>query len=206
MFEKTKNKRKWGRGWPIFKKIMPLAPGRNLLCLQFGPNRCITFKCRQWNLTRKWWLSYDQCDQIWRNFATLAKKLKSANFKKVYLVFGILLNVLWQFFNCCKWPKIKHNLAIWSHCSYDSECHWDKVQAFFSEIMHMRYGLVSPPPRSFVPRCILFFTLSPPSSSYSCPFCCCCSFAFAFLVLFVVVPLPLLLPVWEKPFSANVNA
>ena len=38
-----------------------------------------------------------QCDQIWRNFATLAKKLNDyGNFLSVYLEFGKMLSLLWQ--------------------------------------------------------------------------------------------------------------
>ena len=40
-----------------------------------------------------------QCDQIWRNFATLAKFYTSlGNFMKVHLVFGKIVNLLWQLF------------------------------------------------------------------------------------------------------------
>ena len=38
-----------------------------------------------------------ECDQIWRNFATLAKFCKSlGNFEKLKLVFGNFLNLLWK--------------------------------------------------------------------------------------------------------------
>ena len=38
-----------------------------------------------------------QCDQIWRNFATLAKFCKSlGNFEKLKLVFGNFVNLLGQ--------------------------------------------------------------------------------------------------------------
>ena len=64
-----------------------------------------------------------QCDEIWRNFATLAKILK---------VFGQFLHGLfniWQTFvptlaflcswpnrNCCNGQRLINNNAIWSHC------------------------------------------------------------------------------------------
>ena len=47
----------------------------------------------------------DQCGQIWRNFATLAKILNVfAIFLRVYLVFGKMLSLLWQFF--CYWANL----------------------------------------------------------------------------------------------------
>ena len=53
----------------------------------------------------------------------LWQKLKVfGNFSKLSLVFGKILNLLWQKlwywvnFHWCKWPKIKNNLVILSHC------------------------------------------------------------------------------------------
>ena len=37
--------------------------------------------------------TWDQCDHIWRNFATLAKCFWQ--FFRVNLIFGIILNLLW---------------------------------------------------------------------------------------------------------------
>ena len=35
-----------------------------------------------------------QCDQIWRNFATLTKKI-FGNFEMVWVVFGKIVSLLW---------------------------------------------------------------------------------------------------------------
>ena len=65
-----------------------------------------------------------QRDQIWRNFATLAKLCKSlGNFSKLNLVLEknqqslVKLVCFWANLHCCKWPNIENNLAIWSHWS-----------------------------------------------------------------------------------------
>ena len=51
-----------------------------------------------------------QCDQIWRNFGTLTKKLKVlGNFLRVYLNFDSTLAKLlwyWASFHCCSWANI----------------------------------------------------------------------------------------------------
>ena len=39
---------------------------------------------------------FDQCDQIWQNFATLAKIYKSVIFLTLYFLFGNILSLLWQ--------------------------------------------------------------------------------------------------------------
>ena len=62
-----------------------------------------------------------QCGQIWRNFTTLAFFKKIGNIFRVYLVIGIIFNLLWEnvfaidqsfiFVN----GQILSNLAIWSH-------------------------------------------------------------------------------------------
>ena len=65
-----------------------------------------------------------QCDQIWRNFSTLAKFAKSlGNFNCVYLLFGEILGRLWQIlyaiwkiFIDVNGQMSKNYLAIWSHC------------------------------------------------------------------------------------------
>ena len=69
----------------------------------------------------------DQYDQIWRNFATLAKKLSlRAIFWMAYFVFGKLLYQLchfyamWQIVIVVNGQRLKSNIAIWSHWSYDS--------------------------------------------------------------------------------------
>ena len=56
----------------------------------------------------------EQCDQIWRKFATLAIFQKSyGNFERFYLVFGEKMNQVWAIFmllgkfNCCKCPNIE---------------------------------------------------------------------------------------------------
>ena len=67
----------------------------------------------------------EQCDQIWRNFATLAKSSKSL------AIFGGLiwyLEIFWTYLgqllcnwtneHCCKRPNIEINsISIWSHWS-----------------------------------------------------------------------------------------
>ena len=73
-----------------------------------------------------------QCDQIGINFATLAKFWMSlAIILKVHLVFGKILNLLWQIFckwanwHCCKMAKYwKTNVASWSHCSLVARRCW----------------------------------------------------------------------------------
>ena len=41
-------------------------------------------------------MGLDQCDQIWRNFATLANIQKAlGNFERRYLVFDKILSLLW---------------------------------------------------------------------------------------------------------------
>ena len=65
-----------------------------------------------------------QCDQIWRNFSTLAKFAKSlGKFNCVYLLFGEILGRLWQIlyaiwkiFIDVNGQMSKNYLAIWSHC------------------------------------------------------------------------------------------
>ena len=68
-----------------------------------------------------YWVGGVQCDQIWRNFATLAKVYKSlANFWWFifYLAnctahFGNFMT-FWANFHCCKWPnteKQSHHLV-----------------------------------------------------------------------------------------------
>ena len=64
----------------------------------------------------------DQCDQIWRNYATLAKKSAivtkfGGSFSIWHIVQQTLANFLWYWANlhCCKWPRIKNCLAIWTH-------------------------------------------------------------------------------------------
>ena len=60
-------------------------------------------------------LDQTQCDQIWRNFTTLAKKLKSfGQFLKLYLVLSKMFCLLWAHFlcqcaklRCYKWPNIE---------------------------------------------------------------------------------------------------
>ena len=64
----------------------------------------------------------EQCDQIWRNFATLAKVYKSlAIFLTVYFLFGKILSLLWQncdiiglFFIVADGQILKNNPTIWS--------------------------------------------------------------------------------------------
>ena len=44
--------------------------------------------------------TYIQCDQIWRNFATLAQHLKNfGHFDRVHFVFGNILSLLWLILN-----------------------------------------------------------------------------------------------------------
>ena len=65
-----------------------------------------------------------QRDQIWRNFATLAKKLQIfGKFLIVHFLFGKLLSILWQIcdimglvFFVSNGQILTYNLTIWSHC------------------------------------------------------------------------------------------
>ena len=66
------------------------------------------------------YLSLLQCDQIWRIIATLQNLYR---FCGVYLLFGKILELLWQilygigkFFIHVNGRMLKNNLAIWSHC------------------------------------------------------------------------------------------
>ena len=75
--------------------------------------------CIRWNTAR--WLSVTRFGKIspfWQNLKSLW------HFLTVYLIFGIILNKLWQilyaFGQICldvKVQKLKNNLAIWSHCT-----------------------------------------------------------------------------------------
>ena len=65
-----------------------------------------------------------QCDQIWRNFATFAKHIKTLAKFWGFIKYSIwqnfeptLANVLCKCtnFHCCKWPN---NPTIWSHWSH----------------------------------------------------------------------------------------
>ena len=68
----------------------------------------------------------NKCDQMWRNFITLAKFCKTlGNFSKPKLVLDKILSLLWQIFmlsigqisNVINGPILKNNQAIWSHCT-----------------------------------------------------------------------------------------
>ena len=54
----------------------------------------------------------DQRDQIWRKFCHLAKKLKSVNFIRVYLIFDKILYPLWQHCYGIKKQKIKNDAGV----------------------------------------------------------------------------------------------
>ena len=62
-----------------------------------------------------------QCDQIWRNFATLAKNLKYwvilGGFIYCLANFGTTLASFGQMFVHVNGQMLKNNLATWSHCS-----------------------------------------------------------------------------------------
>ena len=66
-----------------------------------------------------------ECDQIWRNFTTLAKKLQVfGKFLTVYFLCGKMLCLLWQIcaiigliFIVTNGQILKSNLTIWSHCN-----------------------------------------------------------------------------------------
>ena len=62
------------------------------------------------------------CDQIWQNYATLAKYLKSWAILGGYLLLGKIQELLGQIFYAIGQPfghingqMLKNNLAIWSH-------------------------------------------------------------------------------------------
>ena len=70
----------------------------------------------------------NQCDQILRYFATQATFYKAfGHFLSNYLVFGKIVNLLWQifysfgqFFIVQYGQILKNNIAIWSHCESTS--------------------------------------------------------------------------------------
>ena len=65
-------------------------------------------------------LGYDQCGQIWRNFAKKIKQTFSM-FQEFYLVFGSILNLfglkiaIGQSFIILNGQILKNDLPIWSH-------------------------------------------------------------------------------------------
>ena len=65
-------------------------------------------------------VSFGECDQIWRNFASLANYLTILKiFFNIWQNFEPSLKKIvlyWLNFMGCKWPNIKKNLDIWSHC------------------------------------------------------------------------------------------
>ena len=82
---------------------------------------------------KTWWKT-TQCEQIWQNFATLAKIYVSGKFLMVYFLFGKMLSLLWQIcyiigliFIVANGQILKNILTIWSHC-YDvtsvGKCLW----------------------------------------------------------------------------------
>ena len=64
--------------------------------------------------------SHISCDQIWRNFATLAKNSKFlAIHFRVYLVVGQIKSLLWQKFNAVRHILVVLNGLIWNkYCSH----------------------------------------------------------------------------------------
>ena len=82
------------------KVILPLTTFVSILCLQ------------------------NQCDQIWQNFARFGRIFKVlGNFGGNYLLFGKILELLWQvlrntgrIYVHVNGQMLKNNLAIWSHC------------------------------------------------------------------------------------------
>ena len=72
---------------------------------------------------------YNQCDQIWRNFASLA------NFLTVYFLLGTMLSLLWRIshiigliFTVANGQILKNNLTIWSHWNFQQ---WALVGRFY---------------------------------------------------------------------------
>ena len=71
---------------------------------------CANFTAKNWCFDASSVTGFGENSPLWQEFESLW------SFKK------LLLNLLWQKkichqanFNCCKWPKMKHYLAIWSH-------------------------------------------------------------------------------------------
>ena len=72
-----------------------------------------------------------QCDQIWRNFATLAKFSKSLAMFEDFSILDKMFNILCQLVYAI-WPNFivadgqifENNLAIWSHFCPPVELVW----------------------------------------------------------------------------------
>ena len=105
---------------------------------------------------------FDQCDQIWQNFATLAKfKKHSALFLPVYLIFGQTLNPHWQnlhaFEQICfvvNGQIMINNLAIWSHyIRQSSQWHLKCVLPTWWQVGGLRIQLILNLQLSYVVSC-----------------------------------------------------
>ena len=107
----------------------------------------------------------NQCDKIWRNFATLVKNKILSIFFMVTLVFGIKLNLLrqkicyWANFQCCKWPNMeKKYLVIWSHWlqPLNSSLNNDEILTFKGFITRMpdwimqNFGKIRKVPKNYL--------------------------------------------------------
>ena len=67
-----------------------------------------------------------QCEQIWRNFSTWDSLIFPCLFLSYYLVFGKIVNLLWQIFpsyvqifSVINGQILNSKIAIWSHCQRD---------------------------------------------------------------------------------------
>ena len=88
----------------------------------FSLPRRMTINCTSYVTPSRTWV---QCDQIWQNIATLAAFLNLCQ-----IVEGLFS--VWQNFEptlakllcfgaasqCCEWPNMKNNIAIWSHWTW----------------------------------------------------------------------------------------
>ena len=93
----------------IFLPFFDFAKCNFVLCVSY---LWLLKNCILWDHTLK--EHNDQCDQIGRNFATLAKKWKSL--ANVWIFISYLANVeptlanllhYWANFHCCSWPNIE---------------------------------------------------------------------------------------------------
>ena len=75
----------------------------------------------------------DQCDQIWRNLATLAKFYKYwAKFLRVYLVYEPTLAHL----HCSEWPNIEKKFRPSGHTAWDLHISFFQISLTWIEQFH----------------------------------------------------------------------
>ena len=81
----------------FYKNVIALWRAEQRMFSKIDSKQRIVKKCTFHNVLC-WPVVARQCDQIWRNFANLAKIKKSlAIFQKVYLLFGKVVKPLWGY-------------------------------------------------------------------------------------------------------------